>query len=71
MRASMRWCVNGKLAYRPKRRDPERWFAALDLFLYPARFEEFGMVVVGGAGDGRAGADLARRGRGRVPPARL
>jgi glycosyltransferase involved in cell wall biosynthesis len=37
--------VNGKLAYRPKQRDPERWFAALDLFLYPARFEEFGMVV--------------------------
>ena len=37
--------VNGKLAYRPKRRDPELWFAALDLFLYPARFEEFGMVV--------------------------
>ena len=25
--------------------DPERWFAALDLFLYPARFEEFGMVL--------------------------
>jgi len=37
--------TTGRLLYRPKRRDPERWFAALDLFLYPARFEEFGMVV--------------------------
>jgi glycosyltransferase involved in cell wall biosynthesis len=37
--------ASGRLLYRPKRRDPERWFAALDLFLYPARFEEFGMVV--------------------------
>lgn len=34
-----------RLLYRPKCSDPERWFAALDLFLYPARFEEFGMVV--------------------------
>jgi glycosyltransferase involved in cell wall biosynthesis len=34
-----------RLLYRPKRSDPVRWFAALDLFLYPARFEEFGMVV--------------------------
>jgi glycosyltransferase involved in cell wall biosynthesis len=37
--------VSGRVAYRPKSRDPERWFAALDVFLYPARFEEFGMVV--------------------------
>jgi glycosyltransferase involved in cell wall biosynthesis len=37
--------MSGRIAYRPKRRNPERWFAALDLFLYPARFEEFGMVV--------------------------
>jgi glycosyltransferase involved in cell wall biosynthesis len=36
----------GKMLYRPKGREPERWFAALDLFSYPARFEEFGMVVV-------------------------
>jgi glycosyltransferase involved in cell wall biosynthesis len=36
---------SGVVSYRPKRRDPERWFAALDLFLYPARFEEYGMVV--------------------------
>jgi glycosyltransferase involved in cell wall biosynthesis len=35
----------GRLLYRPKGRAPERWFAALDLFSYPARFEEFGMVV--------------------------
>jgi glycosyltransferase involved in cell wall biosynthesis len=34
------------LLYRPKGKAPERWFAALDLFVYPAMFEEFGMVVV-------------------------
>jgi len=37
--------ASGRLLHRPKRRDPAPWFAALDLFLYPARFEEFGMVV--------------------------
>jgi glycosyltransferase involved in cell wall biosynthesis len=36
----------GALSYRPKNHAPERWIAALDLFLYPARFEEFGIVVV-------------------------
>ena len=36
---------SGVLRYRPKSRRPEPWFAALDLFLYAARFEEFGMVV--------------------------
>lgn len=36
---------NGRLIHRPKGTQPQRWFAALDLFLYPARFEEFGMVV--------------------------
>lgn len=36
---------SGRLLYRPKGTHPERWFAALDLFLFPARFEEFGMVV--------------------------
>jgi glycosyltransferase involved in cell wall biosynthesis len=36
----------GRLLYRPKSRAPERWFAALDFFLYPALFEEFGMVVL-------------------------
>jgi glycosyltransferase involved in cell wall biosynthesis len=36
---------SGAVSYRPKGRDPEPWFAALDLFLYPARFEEYGMVV--------------------------
>jgi glycosyltransferase involved in cell wall biosynthesis len=35
----------GALTYRPKGARVERWFAALDLFLYAARFEEFGMVV--------------------------
>lgn len=37
---------SGALRYRPKNRAPERWIAALDVFLYPARFEEFGLVVV-------------------------
>ena len=41
----MRSCARGVVLYRPKSRAPERWFAALDLFLYAARFEEFGMVV--------------------------
>ena len=36
----------GIVQHRPKRSRPERWFAALDLFLYAARFEEFGMVVL-------------------------
>ncbi|HEX7081015.1 MAG TPA: glycosyltransferase family 4 protein [Gammaproteobacteria bacterium] len=36
---------DGRLAYSPKGVRPERSFAALDIFLYPARFEEFGMVV--------------------------
>jgi glycosyltransferase involved in cell wall biosynthesis len=36
---------SGRLHYRPKSRHPEPWFAALDLFLYTARFEEFGMVL--------------------------
>jgi glycosyltransferase involved in cell wall biosynthesis len=35
----------GVVHYRPKSRHPEPWFAALDLFLYAARFEEFGMVI--------------------------
>ena len=34
-----------RLLYRPKCTNPEIWFAALDLFLYPARFEEYGRVV--------------------------
>jgi glycosyltransferase involved in cell wall biosynthesis len=36
---------DGRVHYRPKSGVPELWFAALDLFLYAARFEEFGMVV--------------------------
>jgi glycosyltransferase involved in cell wall biosynthesis len=35
-----------RLLHRPKGSEPERWMAALDLFLYPARFEEFGLVVL-------------------------
>lgn len=35
-----------RVLHRPKGSEPERWMAALDLFLYPARFEEFGLVVL-------------------------
>ena len=38
--------TSGKAAYRPKNHSPELWMAALDLFVYPARYEEFGMVVL-------------------------
>jgi glycosyltransferase involved in cell wall biosynthesis len=34
-----------RLVYRPRSREPEHWYAALDVFLYPAAWEEFGMVV--------------------------
>ena len=37
--------ASGRLAYRPKNRRPEFWMAALDIFLYAARFEAFGMVI--------------------------
>jgi glycosyltransferase involved in cell wall biosynthesis len=37
--------ASGALRHRPKGQGAERWFAALDLFLYAARFEEFGLVV--------------------------
>jgi glycosyltransferase involved in cell wall biosynthesis len=40
-----RLVTSGRMLYRPKSTRPERWFAALDVFLFPARFEEFGMVV--------------------------
>jgi glycosyltransferase involved in cell wall biosynthesis len=36
---------SGAVMYRPKGPRPEQWLAALDLFLYAARFEEYGMVV--------------------------
>lgn len=36
---------SGRLVYRPKDRHPERRLAVLDVLVYPARFEEFGMVV--------------------------
>jgi glycosyltransferase involved in cell wall biosynthesis len=38
--------TRGQLLHRPRSRVPERWMSALDVFLYPARFEEFGMVVM-------------------------
>src|SRR5690606_181714 len=37
--------ASGKMTHRPKSTHPERWIAALDVFLYAAHFEEFGMVV--------------------------
>lgn len=43
--ADHRLVSTGRLMHRPKGTKPEQWFAALDLFLFPARFEEFGIVV--------------------------
>lgn len=36
---------SGQLIHKPKCSHPEFWLSALDLFVYPARFEEFGMVI--------------------------
>jgi len=35
-----------RLHFRPRGARPALWMSALDVFLYPARFEEFGMVVL-------------------------
>jgi len=37
--------TEGRAMHRPKDGRPERWFAALDVFLYPARYDAFGLVV--------------------------
>jgi glycosyltransferase involved in cell wall biosynthesis len=37
--------ASGRVHYRPKSGRPELWLAALDLFLYPSRFDSFGMVI--------------------------
>jgi len=37
--------VAGRVHYRPKSGSPELWLAALDIFLYAARFDAFGMVI--------------------------
>ena len=37
--------ASGRLVHVPKNRHPERWLAALDVLLYTALFEEFGIVV--------------------------
>jgi glycosyltransferase involved in cell wall biosynthesis len=37
--------AQGAVHYRPKGARPDLWCAALDVFLYAARFEEFGLVV--------------------------
>jgi len=37
--------VSGRVHYRPKSGSPELWLAALDIFLYPSRFDAFGMVI--------------------------
>ncbi|HFG1933543.1 TPA: glycosyltransferase family 4 protein, partial [Vibrio cholerae] len=31
--------------YKPRNPHPEFWLSALDIFVYPAKYEEFGMVV--------------------------
>ncbi len=62
--------ASGRLLYRPKSRAPERWFAALDLFLYPALFEEFGMVVLEAQAVGLAVVTTRRVGAAEcLPPA--
>lgn len=38
--------TSGRVLHRPRGARPERWMSALDIFLYPAHFEEFGMVVL-------------------------
>jgi glycosyltransferase involved in cell wall biosynthesis len=38
--------ASGKAKHRAKNHSPELWMAALDVFVYPARYEEFGMVVL-------------------------
>jgi glycosyltransferase involved in cell wall biosynthesis len=37
---------SGALLYQESSFTPEKYFAALDVFLYPARYEEFGIVVL-------------------------
>jgi UDP-glucose:(heptosyl)LPS alpha-1,3-glucosyltransferase len=37
--------ATGKVIHRRTTKRPERWLAALDVFLFAAHFEEFGMVV--------------------------
>ena len=37
---------SGDVLYRSVTSAPEEYFAALDVFLYPARYEEFGIVVL-------------------------
>ncbi|MCG3730683.1 glycosyltransferase [Vibrio cincinnatiensis] len=34
-----------KFIYKPKNSTPEYWLSAVDIFVYPANFEEFGMVI--------------------------
>jgi len=38
--------ARGTVLHRGRGTHPAKWIAALDVFLYPARFEEFGMVVL-------------------------
>lgn len=37
--------TSGKLIYKPKNTTPGYWLSAIDIFVYPALFEEFGMVI--------------------------
>ncbi|MFL7866154.1 MULTISPECIES: glycosyltransferase family 4 protein [Vibrio] len=36
---------SNKFIYKEKNSTPEYWLSAVDIFIYPARFEEFGMVI--------------------------
>ncbi len=43
--AEHRLFSSGIAIYRPRGARPQPWMAALDVFLYPARYEEFGIVI--------------------------
>lgn len=36
---------SGKLIYKPRNTIPSYWLSVIDIFVYPALFEEFGMVI--------------------------
>jgi len=43
---SHRLLRSGEVFYQPSTFFPEKYFAALDVLLYPARYEEFGIVIL-------------------------
>ncbi len=60
--------TGGALLHRPKSHQPQLWMSALDLFLYPARFEEFGMVVAEAQASGIAVVTSRRVGAAECLP---